>query len=142
MLPSLVPQEIEELEEESAHLATELAASFVPFAGDAEEEQEAATVSWKLPSIPAGLAKELDDYVSAVPPDFATRSSSLSRDMAYAVPAGCLPDEPHQSGAGWELCHRHYCGRGQGDDASLPRMDARRKADQRRPRRLLPCYAQ
>ena len=53
LTPRSCPQEIEELEEETAHFATELASSFVPFAEEEQEEQK----NWKLPSVPAGLAK-------------------------------------------------------------------------------------
>ena len=50
-----------ELEEEEAHLAAELAASFVPYKEE-EIEQEVVT-SWKLTRVPDALAKELNTYL-------------------------------------------------------------------------------
>ena len=50
-----------ELEEEEAHLAAELAASFVPYAEEATAEE--AVSSWKLARVPDALTKELDAYL-------------------------------------------------------------------------------
>ena len=56
------PSEIEELEEESCHLATELVSSHVPFAANAQDDEKAS--SWSLPSIAPALQKEFDELVT------------------------------------------------------------------------------
>ena len=76
-----------ELEEEEAHLADELAASFVPYA-DAELEHEAVT-SWKLSRVPDALTKELETYLvnalrTPAPPRLCALSThALSTSQAY-----------------------------------------------------------
>eukprot|EP00966_Prymnesium_polylepis_P223873 5179578-Prymnesium_polylepis.1 len=56
-----VEQELEELEEEGVHLAAELSV-MAPFVESKEDDEVAQ--SWRLPSIPAALTKELDAYAS------------------------------------------------------------------------------
>ena len=72
-----------ELEEEEAHLADELAASFVPYA-DAELEHEAVT-SWKLSRVPDALTKELETYLvnasRTPPPRLAFARSARARSQ-------------------------------------------------------------
>ena len=55
----LIEQELAELEEEGVHLAAELGV-MAPYAEIGEDD--AAAASWRLPSTPPALAKELDDY--------------------------------------------------------------------------------
>ena len=54
-------QELEELEEEGVHLAAELEV-MTPFAESKEDDEVAH--SWRLPSVPAALNRELDAYAS------------------------------------------------------------------------------
>ena len=55
----LVQRELDELEEEGVHLAAELHV-MSPFAERADNE--AAAAAWRLPSVPAALERELDEY--------------------------------------------------------------------------------
>ena len=59
--PSCLARSQAELEEEEAHLAAELAASFVPYKEE-EAEQEVVS-SWKLARVPDALTKELNTYL-------------------------------------------------------------------------------
>ena len=55
----LIEEELEELQEEGVHLAAELSV-MAQYADIAEDDTAAA--SWRLPSIPPALVKELDAY--------------------------------------------------------------------------------
>ena len=70
-----------ELEEEEAHLAAELAASFVPYAEEATAEE--AVSSWKLARVPDALTKELDAYLV-----------SLAHSKAPRPPSPCATEPP------------------------------------------------
>jgi hypothetical protein len=54
-----IEQELEEMDEEGVHLAAELSV-MAPFVESKEDDEVAQ--SWRLPSIPAALSKELDGY--------------------------------------------------------------------------------
>ena len=102
--PTLAPrwQEVEELEEETAHLALELASSFVPYAEEAEEEQK----NWKLDRIPPGLTK-VRHLLPPLPAPVHPR----------VLPAGArgirlVSNLPSESGARRHVLRRHYGRRG------------------------------
>ena len=65
--------EIEELEEESCHFATELV-QYVPLTADASDDEKAK--SWTLPSVPAALKAELEAYTLH-------RTEPLNRCVAF-----------------------------------------------------------
>ena len=69
----LLDDEVKELEEEDVHMALELVSSHVPFAADEQDDEKAST--WRLPSIPAALQKELDELVA-----FRTEPINRARD--------------------------------------------------------------
>ena len=69
----VVRAEIEELEEESCHFATELV-QYVPLAADASDDEKAK--SWTLPSVPAALKAELEAYTLH-------RTEPLNRCVAF-----------------------------------------------------------
>ena len=58
----VVQEELEELEEEGVHLAAEL--TTMPAFQTHDEDEEVAETSWKLPSVPAALARELEAYAA------------------------------------------------------------------------------
>eukprot|EP00966_Prymnesium_polylepis_P309511 7151471-Prymnesium_polylepis.1 len=68
-LDLVLEEEIEELEEEEAHFATELV-QMAPFASDEADEEKAK--SWRLERVPNALVRELQEFV-----DY--RSSPLNR---------------------------------------------------------------